>query len=55
MYVRVYSSIEVLHINRNNNNINDWNSLPANIVNATSLNQFKNLLDEHWTNELFYS
>ena len=26
---------------------------PANIVNATSLNQFKNLLDEHWTNELF--
>ena len=35
--------------------INDWNSLPANIVNATSLNQFKNLLDEHWTNELFNS
>ena len=35
--------------------INDWNSLPAIIVNATSLNQFKNLLDEHWTNELFNS
>ena len=33
--------------------INDWNSLPANIVNATSLNQFKNLLDEHWNNQLF--
>ena len=29
--------------------------IPANIVNATSLNQFKNLLDEHWTNELFNS
>ena len=33
--------------------INDWNSLPANIVNATSLNHFKNLLDEHWNNQLF--
>ena len=32
--------------------INDWNSLPANIVNATSLNHFKNLLDEHWNNQL---
>ena len=33
--------------------INDWNSLPTNIVNATSLNHFKNLLDEHWKNQLF--
>ena len=30
--------------------INDWNSLPTNIVNATSINDFKPLLDEHWQN-----
>ena len=28
--------------------INKWNSLPERIVNATSLNVFKNTLDRHW-------
>ncbi len=27
---------------------NFWNALPANIVNASSLNSFKNMVDEHW-------
>ena len=30
--------------------INDWNNLPANGVDAPSLNAFKNRLDEHWKN-----
>ena len=33
--------------------INDWNSLPENIVTADNLNQFKNYLDEHWRRERF--
>ena len=28
--------------------INDWNSLPAAVVNSESLNMFKNCLDAHW-------
>ena len=32
--------------------INDWNSLPTNIVNANSIN-FKSLLDEHWKNSFY--
>ena len=28
--------------------VNDWNHLPASIVEAASLNTFKNRLDEHW-------
>ncbi len=28
--------------------VNDWNSLPANVVNAKDINQFKSLLDECW-------
>ena len=28
--------------------INDWNSLPPSVVNATSVNQFKSRLDAHW-------
>ena len=28
--------------------INDWNSLPADIVTAGSLNEFKNKIDKHW-------
>jgi len=27
--------------------INDWNSLPQSVINASSANQFKNLLDRH--------
>ena len=33
--------------------ISDWNNLPDNIVNATSLNHFKNLLDNYWSNILY--
>ena len=28
--------------------VNDWNSLPPAVVNADTLNQFKNSLDSHW-------
>ena len=28
--------------------INDWNNLPADVIDAPSLNGFKNRLDEHW-------
>ena len=28
--------------------VNDWNSLPPAVVNADTLNQFKNRLDSHW-------
>ena len=30
--------------------INDWNNLPADVVDAPALNAFKNRLDEHWKN-----
>ena len=30
--------------------IDDWNSLPYDIVNSVSINVFKNNLDKHWTN-----
>ena len=28
--------------------INDWNSLPPHIINASDITIFKALLDEHW-------
>jgi len=28
--------------------IDDWNKLPSNIVTSTSVNMFKNKLDNHW-------
>jgi len=34
--------------------INDWNSLPDNIVNANSLASFKQLLDEYWTDYNYF-
>ena len=33
--------------------VNDWNHLPASIVEAPTLNTFKNRLDEHWR-DLWY-
>ena len=33
--------------------INDWNSLPPYIVNASDMIAFKTLLDEHWINLRF--
>ena len=32
---------------------NIWNALPASIVNAPSINAFKNRLDEHWKSYRF--
>ena len=29
--------------------INNWNSLPNNVVNAETINSFKNRLDKHWS------
>ena len=31
--------------------VNDWNKLPDHIVNATTLNSFKNKLDEYFEND----
>ena len=28
--------------------INDWNMLPSHVVEATSIDAFKNALDKHW-------
>ena len=34
--------------------INDWNSLPVSVVEAQTLNQFKNRLDTHWASSMFH-
>ena len=35
--------------------VNIWNSLPDHVVEADSLNAFKNCLDKYWTNQdVFY-
>jgi hypothetical protein len=34
--------------------INAWNSLPDHVVISSSLNMFKNSLDNHWKHESFY-
>ena len=33
--------------------IDDWNSLPAKVVSASSINDFKNKLDEQWNDRRF--
>ena len=33
--------------------VDDWNRLPSEVVNAKTLNSFKNLLDRHWKRERF--
>ena len=33
--------------------INDWNSLPQSVINASSANQFKNLLDKHYLDVMY--
>ena len=33
--------------------INDWNALPASVVTSSSINQFKNRLDTHWTDTMY--
>ena len=34
---------------------NDWNCLPAEVVEAKSANEFKNLLDKHWCDRRYLS
>jgi len=33
--------------------VNDWNALPAAVVSADSINQFKSRLDKHWGNSMY--
>ena len=33
--------------------VNPWNALPASVVAAASLNQFKSRLDSHWTDDKY--
>ena len=33
--------------------VSAWNKLPANVVNAPSLNAFKSRLDAHWSEQLY--
>ena len=33
--------------------INDWNSLPTSVIEAPTLNTFKNRLDEHWKHHMY--
>ena len=33
--------------------VNDWNSLPPNVVNAATTNAFKNAIDEHWEDKIY--
>ena len=33
--------------------INDWNGLTSEIVTATSMNLFKNMLDKYWKGRIF--
>jgi len=32
--------------------IDDWNSLPQSVVNASSVNDFKNKLDKFWNTDM---
>jgi hypothetical protein len=46
------------NIRKNSFNIriaNYWNKLPENIMNAPSINSFKNRLDKHWKDEELYN
>ena len=33
--------------------VNDWNGLPPNVVNAETVNQFKDRLDSHWRHRMY--
>ena len=33
--------------------VNDWNEFPAEIVEADSINSFKNKLDKHWIEKVY--
>ena len=33
--------------------VNDWNTLPSNIIMSQTTDDFKNKLDDHWKEEIF--
>ena len=33
--------------------VNDWNSLPPNVVSAGTTNAFKNAIDKHWEDKIY--
>ena len=35
--------------------VNIWNSLPDSVVDADTLNTFKNRLDKHWLDQYFFT
>ena len=35
--------------------VNDWNSLPVEVVDAKSVNEFKIFLDKHWRERRYFS
>jgi len=35
--------------------VNEWNKLPQTVIEATSVNAFKNRLDRHWSDMGVYS
>ena len=35
--------------------VNDWNNLPSEVIQAQSVNDFKNKLDEFWLHKKFES
>ena len=37
----------------NNYVVNNWNTLPFDAINATSINSFKNKLDKSWENRIY--
>ena len=39
--------------NFSNRVINDWNSLPSQVVSAATVDSFKRALDEHWKNGMY--
>ena len=54
--LKIYKPQSRLNIRQNSfpiRVINDWNSLPENIVNAPTLNTFKNRLDKQWVNRQY--
>ena len=41
------------HKSFGNRIVNEWNKFPRHVIEATDVNMFKNLLDEHWFNRKF--
>jgi len=49
--MKVYKQRSRLHVRKSffsNRVVNNWNSLQQQVVDSTSINGFKNALDNHW-------